>query len=73
MREPIFKNFCFCCSLRKGALNAAYGNIVLGVIGIIVSIVLLCVSGYYHISSSSEIPILFQSSGYSKNCASAEN
>lgn len=72
MPEPIFKNFFCCCSLRKGSLHAAYGNIVMGVIGIIAAVILLCVSGYYKNSSSSEIPTVFQSSMYFKCFESSE-
>ncbi|KAG5684594.1 hypothetical protein PVAND_013819 [Polypedilum vanderplanki] len=54
MKKPIVKKACFCQTLEKGARNGAIGNIFMGVLGTVASIVTLGFIGSYYLTGQSE-------------------
>jgi hypothetical protein len=59
MRKPIVKRACFCQTLEKGARNGAVGNIVIGFLGTVASIVTLGFVWSYYLSGHTDEKFLF--------------
>lgn len=63
--KPLVKKSCFCQSLDKGARNGAIGNIVIGTVGGIASVIMLIIIEAYKLSGNDEEKYIF---GLSYTC-----
>ncbi|KAG5684595.1 hypothetical protein PVAND_013820 [Polypedilum vanderplanki] len=55
INKPIFKTYFFCGNLKKAAIKAGPVNIIVGIIGMILTIGAMCFVGFYNYKCEDEI------------------